>query len=342
MFAISSTFSKFSQSLRKARSLALAATAVAAAAAASTSVAAAADTPTPTGESFMKGRSFVAADYSAGKVHIVGGDGKITWSHPAASTNDVWILPSGNLLFAKGNGAKEVSRDGTVKFEYTTKAEVYAVQRLPDGNTFVGECSSGKLLVVAPDGKKLVKEVPLLAAQTTPKRPFPGGHLFMRGARFLPNGHFLTTRYQKGEVVEHDADGKVVWSAKVPGGAHSVVRTANGHTFAAAGDGRVNRRSNPAIYEFDAAGKVVWQVTNDDLPGRPLRFCGGFQILPNGNILLSNWVGHGQFGKAPHLLEITRDKKVVWTYDDHKQFKTIASVHVFGEDGKPLSGDGFH
>ncbi len=31
----------------------------------------------------------------------------------------------------------------------------------------------------------------------------------------------------------------------------------------------------------------------------------GLQRLPNGNTVMSNWLGHGQFGKAPHLIEVT-------------------------------------
>ena len=48
------------------------------------------------------------------------------------------------------------------------------------------------------------------------------------------------------------------------------------------------------------------------------------QRLPNGNTVMSNWLGHGQFGKAPHLIEVTRDKRVVWTFADHAAMKTIS------------------
>jgi hypothetical protein len=303
----------------------------------------AASTAAAAEKSFMQGRRFLAADYSAAKVHIVEPDGKISWTLPAREANDLWLLRGGSVLVTKGNGVKEVAIDsGAVKFDYTTKAEVYATQRLPDGNTFVGECSSGRLLIIAPDGKTIVRETPLLAAQTTAKRPFPGGHGFMRAARVLPNGNFLVSRFGGGEAAEIAPDGKVVWSVKVPGGVHSVARAANGHTYVSAADFNIgrgkDRHKNPAFYEFDAAGKIVWSVSNADLPTRPLRFVGGFQILPNGNALLCNWVGHGHFGKAPHLLEITRSKKIVWQYNDHKQFRTISNVQIFDKGNEPLEG----
>jgi outer membrane protein assembly factor BamB len=247
------------------------------------------------------------------------------------------------VLFGNGNGVKEVSfKDNSVKFEYTTKAEVFAVQRLANGNTFVGESGSGKLLEVAPDGKTIVKEVSTLAHKITPKRPLPGGHGYMRNARVLPNGNYLCALYQSAEAAEFNSAGKKVWSAKVPGGAHSITRLANGNTLVAGGDSKSRNGIPSALYEFDPAGKEVWKITSKELPGSPLHFAAGFQVLPNGNILLCNWLGHGNFGKAPHLFEITRDKKVVWTYADHKQFKTISNVHVFGEGDAPLSGAGFH
>jgi hypothetical protein len=54
----------------------------------------------------------------------------------------------------------------------------------------------------------------------------------------------------------------------------------------------------------------------------------GMQCLPNGNLLLTNWLGHNQFGKAPHAFEITRDKKVVWVYSDTTFLKTMSSIQL--------------
>ena len=290
-------------------------------------------------EPFMEGRRFAATDFTSGKVCIVEADGKISWSHPAPNSNDVWILPGGSLLFGVGNGVKEVNyKDNTVKFFYSggPKVETYATQRLANGNTFVGECSTGLLKEIAPDGS-LVRAVPLISPAKAKGRATPGGHGFMRNARVLANGHFLLAHHDAREVAEYDMQGLKVWSFKAPAIVHSVTRLANGNTLVMGGDS-----GKPGIYEVTPGGKITWQVTNVDLPGKPLRFVTGFHVLPNGNVLVSNWLGHKQFGKAPHLLEITRSKKVVWTYDDHKQFKTISSVHVFGDGDVPLSSEGVH
>jgi hypothetical protein len=87
-----------------------------------------------------------------GKVFIVTPDGGAVWEHPAPNCNDLWVLPGGNLLFNTGHGVKEVTRDKQVVFNYQSKSEIYACQRLENGDTFIAECNSGRLLEVKPDG----------------------------------------------------------------------------------------------------------------------------------------------------------------------------------------------
>ena len=65
----------------------------------------------------------------------------------------------------------------------------------------------------------------------------------------------------------------------------------------------------------------------------------GPQRLPNGNTVLSNWLGHGRLGKGPHLIEVTPDKKVVWTFADHKTMKSISSLQLLDVPGDATRGD---
>ena len=100
------------------------------------------------------GHAFVCTDYNQGKVFVISPEGIIEWEYDGATNaNDIWVLPGGNLLFNTGHGVKEVTRDKRVVFHYDSSSEIYACQRLTNGNTFIGECSSGRLLEVAPDGK---------------------------------------------------------------------------------------------------------------------------------------------------------------------------------------------
>lgn len=271
---------------------------------------------------------FACADYTAGKVFIVGADGKVKWEMAAPNCNDLWALPNGNLLFTTGHGVMEVTREKKAVFRYESKSEIYACQRLADGNTFVGECNTGRILELDPQGR-IVKELRLLPEGRD------GGHGYIRNARRLANGNYLVTHYGEGVVREYDPAGKIVMEIAAPGGPHSAIRLINGNTLISMGDR--TREHAGRVFEVDPAGKVVWEFSNQDLPEAQLKFMAGLHRLPNGNTVMTNWLGHGNLGKAPHLFEVTPDRKVVWTYDNHRDFKTISTIQIL--DGtNPLEG----
>lgn len=278
-----------------------------------------------------KGHRFACADYTAGKVFIVGVDGRVEWEHPAPHCNDLWVLANGNLLFTTGHGVLEVTPAKKEVFKYDSKSEIYACQRLPDGNTFVGECNAGRMLELAPDGH-VVKEVRLLPDGKD------GGHGYIRNARRLDNGNFLVAHYGGEKVVEYAPDGKILREIPALGGPHSAARLPNGNTLVSCAD----RKGGSRVFEIDPSDKIVWQVGPGDLPGIALKFMAGFHRLPNGNTIMSNWLGHNQFGTAPHLVEVTPDRKVVWTFADHVTMRTISTVVALDVPGDPLKGEVWH
>ena len=280
--------------------------------------------PTPT-----TSHRFACCDYVQGKVFLVTPGGKVEWEYPAASSNDLWVLPSGNLLFTTGHGVKEVDRDKKVVFSYESPSEIYACQRLPNGNTFIGECNAGRLIEVTPAGA-IAKEIRLLPEGKN------GGHAYIRNARRLDNGHYLVCHYGDQKVREYDADGKLLREIAAPGGPHSAARLPNGNTLIACGDATQSAQ----IFEVDPHDQIVWRIKDQDLPGIRLRFMTGFHRLPNGNTVITNWLGHGHLGEGPHVIEVTPDKKVVWTYADHKTMKTVSSIVVL--DGGANEGPVLH
>lgn len=184
--------------------------------------------------------NFAGADYSQGIVFIMENN-KIVWQHEAPESNDLWVLPNGNLLFSVGKGVLEVTRQNDTVFYYASESPVFACQRLKNGNTFIGECNAGRLLEVSPRGK-IVSEVCIL-----PEGVSDGTFAFMRNARKLDNGNYLVAHYGGEYVKEYDSKGEVVWQAQVPGGPHSVIRLPNGHTLVAVAD----KTQNPRIVELD-------------------------------------------------------------------------------------------
>ena len=274
---------------------------------------------------------FACTDYTQGRVCIISEEGKLIWQYPAENCNDLWVLPNGNLLFNTGKGVKEVTRDKKVVFNYESKSEIYACQRLANGNTFIGECNSGFLLDVAPNGQ-IVKKVILLSDSVD------GGHSYMRNARKLENGNYLVAHYGLDKVCEYDSIGHLFREILVKGGPHSVIRQPNGNTLIACSD----HNGEPRIVEVDQSDKVVWQITKNELPGIELKFMTGMEILPNGNLVFTNWVGHNPEGKVTHAFEITRDKKLLWIYNDQLILKTMSSIQMLDSIGNPITGNVLH
>ncbi len=246
---------------------------------------------------------------------IVDGRGKVIWSFPQSS-RDGWVLKDGHVLLALSKSAKypggavaEVDASGKVLFEFKgTQAEVNTVQLLDNGNVLLTEAGAKpRILEVNREGK-IVAEVPL-TAQTN------NHHLQTRMTRKLPNGNYLVPQLLDRVVREYDSKGKIVWEAKAPHMPFTAIRLPDGNTLIGCTLGNL-------VIEVDKDGQEVWRVSNDDLAGKPINDACGVQRLPNGNTVITSH--HATAGQVK-LTEITRDKKIVWTYSDKRK----AGIHHF-------------
>jgi len=52
--------------------------------------------------------------------------------------------------------------------------------------------------------------------------------------------------------------------------------------------------------------------------------------------VMTNWLGHNQFGKAPHAIEVTSDKKVVWVFNDFSFIQTLSSIQLIDKEYSPI------
>jgi len=270
------------------------------------------------------GRSFLML---GGLTQIVDGSGKVTWKYPAV-TRDGYILPNGNLLLTlsktkayPGGAVVEVTRDHKIVWEYKgTQSEVNTAILLDNGNVMLTEAGDKpRLLEVARDGSIKV-EIPL-GCQIT------NHHMQSRMARKLPNGHYLVP--QDKTVREYDASGKVVWECKSPEStadnrSFCCLRNAAGHTL-------ISLTVGSNLIEVDAAGKTVWELRDGDLAGVQVNRTTAVSWLPNGNIVFSNYAARAPQAK---VVEITREKKVVWTYTDASN-QGVHEFQLLDAEGKP-------
>ena len=263
---------------------------------------------------------FICSDNGQSKDFVISADGKIEFEWPAVHGQDVWALPNGNYLMSHIRGAQEVTKDGNIVWEYKSPegTEVHNCQPLPNGRVMITENGTCRIMEI--DRAGVIRKS--LKIDTT----VTGVHDQFRNARKLANGNYLVAFMGENAVKEFNNDGELIRTIKTPGNCFCAVRLPSGNTLIACGDGH-------KLMEVDKKDKVVWSIDENEIPGHPLRFVAGVQRLPNGNTVVCNWGGHGYVGQQPLIFEITRDKKVVWKFDDYARFKTISSVQLLDVPG---------
>lgn len=250
-------------------------------------------------------RRFICTDYGAQKVREIDEQGRVVWEHDAGTCADVTKLSNGNVLFASGKEVIEVTQGHIPVFQYTSKGEVYACQRLANGNTLIAESIPLRICEISPDGD-IVKIIPLQCNND--------GHWALRNARKTPQGTYLVGHLGDSLAREYDDKGNIIRDFKAPGYVFMAQRLKNKHTLVSWQKG---------ILEFDIEGKVVWQLSEKDVPSMKLQFILGINRLENGNTIVCNWLGWNAKGKGVPLFEVNRDKKVVWQVPDTELIGTI-------------------
>jgi hypothetical protein len=255
---------------------------------------------------------------------IIDESGKTTWKYPHSS-RDGWVLENGHVLLALSKSAKypggavvEVDREGKTLFEFKgTQAEVNTVQPLANDRVLLTEAGDKPRILEVDRTGKIVAET-AIQAQTKDH------HLQTRMTRKLANGNYLVPQLLDRVVREYDPKGKIVWEVKTPHMPFTAIRLADGNTLIGCTLGNL-------VIEVDRDDKEVWRLTNDDLPNKPINDACGVQRLVNGNTVITSH--HATAGQVK-LLEVTRDKKVVWTYTDDRK-SGIHHFQILESNGKP-------
>ncbi|MGK0188538.1 MAG: outer membrane protein assembly factor BamB, partial [Verrucomicrobiales bacterium] len=110
-----------------------------------------------------------------------------------------------------------------------------------------------------------------------------------------------------GVVTEYDATGKAVWEYMIDTRVYGAIRLNNGNTLIASGSGN-------SVVEVTPDEEVVWDITRK-IPGTEIELAWTtcLQELANGNLMIGNCHAGD---KNPQIFEITKDKKVVWEFDE--------------------------
>ena len=289
----------------------------------------------------------LAADYSTGRIALIDAEGDIHWERQIHAIHDLHLLPNGHILYQDSfTHLIEVDpRTDETVWEYDAatmnrtgdqRVEVHAFQRLDDGTTMIVESGPARIIEVDSEGN--------ITHQINLHVEHPDAHSDTRLARKLDNGHYLVAHERDGAVREYDADGEVVWDYDIPlfdrerAGGHGLdafgnqcfaaLRLDNGNTLIATGNGH-------SVIEVTPDKEIVWHLAQDDLDGIRLAWITTLQILPNGNLVFGNCHAGPDY---PQVIEITREKEVVWTFHDFERFgNSLTNSQIVGDEAQPYT-----
>jgi hypothetical protein len=264
-----------------------------------------------------------------GETRIVGEDGKVQWTYPEG-TRDGFVLPNGHLLLTltksdkhKGGAVVEVSRDGRTYFSWEgTQSEVNTSQKLPDGRILAVEAGTRPRILELDGNGRIVSET-AISCQTG------NHHMESRMTRKLPNGCYLVPQLLDKVVREYTPHGQVAWEYRTPetpaeSWPFTAIRLENGNTL-------VNCTHGNMTVEVSPFGQILWKLDNASLPEPLLKDPCGAQRLANGNTVITSY---GAGDQKVKLLEVTREKKLVWTYEEPKN-GGIHEFQILTTNGRP-------
>jgi len=254
--------------------------------------------------------------------------GKIIWTYstgPGWEYDDVWMLSNGNVLFSRMQYVAEVTPDKRVvwRFDAPEGTEIHTCQPIGlDKVLFVENGLPPHLMVVNIKTNAVEVDHVLPVPSPTDRKTV---HAQFRRVRVTAQGTYLVPFLEMGKVIEYDKDFNEVWSYDIPS-PWAAVRLKNGNTM-------ITDERDVTTLEVTPDKKVVWKVSPADLPPE-FRYENSQSAtrLANGNTILCSRGGSAQ---GPQLVEVTREKKVVWVLQDWTHFGPATAVQILNDPGIP-------
>ena len=254
--------------------------------------------------------------------------GKVIWTYSTGRGNeydDVWMLSNGNILFTRMQYVAEVTPKKEVVWRYDapTNTEIHCCQPIGlDKVLFIQNALPPKLMVVNIKTKAFELQHDLPAKSLDDQKTV---HAQFRRVRYTAQGTYLVPFLNMNQVVEYDKNFKEVWRYEIPT-PWAAIRLKNGNTL-------ITNERDKLTREVNTKGETVWELRPDDLP-EAYRFINTQSCtrLANGNTIICSRGGNG---KGPQLVEVTRDKKVVWVLQDWATLGPATAVQILDDPGIP-------
>ena len=257
-----------------------------------------------------------------GHMKLVLEDVRDVWKYDTGSgweLDDIWMLKNGDILFTRMYWAAKITPDKKEVWRYDCKPgeEIHVIQPIGDDEAF--------MLINGKDSRVVMFNHK--TGEILWEKPFvfntESSHVQSRRMRYTKEGTWLVCFLSGNKVVEYDKDWNEIRTMEV-NKPWAAIRLANGNTL-------ITLENEKRTIELDKNDKVVWEFCINDLPEEyRLDDCQSVVRLQNGNTIFCS---RGANGRRPQLVEITRDKKVVWVLDDWKNLGPATAVQVLSEQG---------
>lgn len=254
-------------------------------------------------------------------------DGKVIWTYSSGKIcehDDVWMLSNGNILFTRMDYIAEVSPDKKEVWHYNIKkGGIHTCQPIGlDKVMFVVNGFPPKLFII---------NIKTGATEVEHELPFvdpKDDHGQFRRARVTAQGTYLISFMNMDRVIEYDKNFREIWKYMI-NRPWAAIRLKNGNTLITDEKDWLTREVNPK-------GETVWEFNpKTDLPAE-YQFTSAPQtctVLENGNLIFTSRSDNK--GNSPQLVEINRNKKVVWVLQDWKTLGPATAVQILDDSGIP-------
>ncbi len=239
------------------------------------------------------------------------------WFQPIPNGRDLQLVGNDLVLISTGVGYEERSiATGEKANEVTQFPGTIAARRLRNKNTMLiglnWQEQKGITLIEIDSKNDIISTI-----------NFPDFE-YARLFRETSDGTFLITANKL--VFEGTKEGDIIWKAQIGGRdnphAWQALRLSDGKTMVAGGYGG-------SIQIFNTQGNLIKAFCGAE--EKRGNFYSGLQILKNGNIVVTNWQGHGpnQGNVGTQLLEFSPEGELVWSWkQDPDQFSSLQGVIV--------------
>lgn len=265
-------------------------------------------------------------------LHVNERDQSRNWLVPIGQpqARDMQLIGENKILVGHHHGYSEFDLTlGRLMKEFKGLSGVTAARRQPNGHTLIAGVDVA--------GAKGVAVVELDSHDREVHRAiFPGD--YVRLIRQTRQGTYLMSCNDR--IREGSREGRYLREFPVEGFYHAwkSVRRPNGNLIVTAGYGAF-------MVELDSEGNILRKFGGKESVPERVRpfFYAMFQLLPNGNVVLANWQGHGPgFGSSGiQLLEFNPAGDLVWSWSKADLISSLQGVLVLdGLDTSKLHDEG--